>query len=180
MSSILSKAAATAAVFLGVGCITAIHAGDDFLVPQSPAPPQPDFCFDQSLRSVDVFAGYNFVTDGETADDGVIAGVGANFFINRYIGFGPQIFYWDSSDEVLATGTSLILRYPIDSICLAPYAFGGGGFYFGNSADNPYWFVGAGLEYKFTQFLSLFGDARYVWSDDDDSTLVRSGLRISF
>ncbi len=164
----------------------AVRAGDMGMVPMPPPPPQPDFCFDQNLRSFDVYAGYQWKQDDESMDDsdigdGMVAGLGVNMFFNRYVGVGVEGAWGESESENWMAAGNLIVRWPIDSICLAPYVFGGGGYYFGGSDHKNFWNVGAGLEYKFNEYASLFGDARWVWSKDDEQFLTaRGGLRFSF
>jgi hypothetical protein len=101
---------------------------------------------------------------------------------------------------------NVILRYPLDikfpGLHLAPYAFGGvGGLInsnngftrvatFGNThnlnrrdTDNEVLGdAGAGLEYRFTPHIGLFGDARYNFVDGPKNNYLstRFGIRYAF
>ena len=80
---------------------------------------------------------------------------------------------------------SLIYRFPIDSICTAPYVFAGGGF----AVDGQQWataHAGAGVEKRLSSKVGLFTDARWTFLGDrygrgDLGNLgVRAGVRIVF
>ncbi len=80
---------------------------------------------------------------------------------------------------------SLIYRFPIDSICTAPYVFAGGGF----AVDGKQWataHAGAGVEKRLSSKVGLFTDARWTFLGDrfgrgDLGNLgVRAGVRIVF
>jgi opacity protein-like surface antigen len=163
---------------------SAARAGDMGVVPMPPPPPQPDFCFDQNLRSFDVYGGYRWVdTDDDFAEDtdGYVVGIGTNLFLNRYLGVGLEGAITDDETERFMVGANLLFRVPIDAICLAPYAFAGGGTFFGG--DQGQWFtqVGLGLEYKANEFVSVFADGRFLYAEkDEDQAIARGGLRFSF
>jgi hypothetical protein len=102
-----------------------------------------------------------------------------------------------------ATIGNLFLRYPICQWNLAPYIMVGGGANYGNVPDlqvvpatavtpgrkyrmagQGFGHVGGGLEYRITQNIGLFSDARYLFSNVDglaNSQLMwRYGLRFAF
>jgi hypothetical protein len=77
-----------------------------------------------------------------------------------------------------------VLRYPITSICIAPYAMVGGGFSV-NSEDKGNYFVGGGVEARFSAAsnLGVFADGAYHFAadeDDFDYTIVRLGVKFPF
>jgi hypothetical protein len=108
-------------------------------------------------------------------------GVGVNYFITREIGVGGDINAGDDRGNFIdqALG-SLILRWPIESVGIAPYVFGGGGRDF-----DPQWewvgHAGVGMEYRFNPATGIFVDGRYIWPDhSSDRILLRAGLRLVF
>ncbi len=83
------------------------------------------------------------------------------------------------------SSASLIYRFPIDSICLAPYVFAGGGV----AVDGKQWataHAGAGVEKRLSSKVGLFTDARWTFLGDrfgrgDLGNLgVRAGVRLAF
>ena len=75
---------------------------------------------------------------------------------------------------------NLILRIPIESIRLAPYVYGGGGYQF-DPGQVGFGQFGAGVEYRFTHHIGIFSDARYVMTDKTPNFAVaRLGVRFAF
>jgi hypothetical protein len=110
-------------------------------------------------------------------------GVGLNYFITREIGIGGDINIGDNGGSFVdqALG-SLILRWPFETIGLAPYIFGGGGRGFDPSWE---WFgdLGVGVEYRINPAAGIFVDSRYMWHEKEGSSdriLFRAGLRLVF
>jgi hypothetical protein len=106
-------------------------------------------------------------------------GVGLNYFMTREFGLGVDANAFEGGgkfiDQVMA---SAILRLPIESIGLAPYAFGGAG---GGSEPDWEWLAhaGVGLEFRLNPGTAIFGDARYIWADDTNDRLqFRAGFRL--
>jgi hypothetical protein len=169
------------------GLVLALAAGSaqagDYMMPMPPAP-EPEFCFDQNLRSFDVYGGYksvDFDNRWEDDKDGWAAGIGINLYFNRYVGVGAEGYFFDSGDDLsFSTAGNLLLRIPIDALCLAPYGLIGGGYQFGDY-DQSFWQAGLGLEWKLNQYVGLFGDARMIFTDEDaDTQFYRAGLRFNF
>lgn len=153
-------------------------------------------CFSDTELQVDIFGTYA-VGEGPNQvglfrDHGWGGGIGVNYFFARYFGLGVDGYWLDTKsrggDDVVVhnvTG-SLILRYPIDSICLAPYLFAGGGGHF----DGDNWasaHVGAGLEYRVVpNKIGIFLDGRWTYlgdrfgSNDLNFTAIRTGIRWVF
>jgi hypothetical protein len=116
-------------------------------------------------------------------------GVGINYFFTKYIGIGIEQDIIgrakdnDSNAGEWATSGNLFLRYPICSINLAPYILAGGGAAYGDRhSGHGFGNVGGGLEYRVTNNVGIFSDARYVYSSEDpkNACQVRSGLRFAF
>jgi hypothetical protein len=141
--------------------------------------PAPVTCFDDTEFQLDAFASYHWVQDhGSTAG----GGVGFNVFFARYVGIGISGTLSEGGVNGLwDTSASLILRMPIDSICLAPYVLGGGGVEMNGSVGATL-HAGGGLEYRFIRHsLAVFGEGRYIWGFDQvNQAQARLGLRVIF
>ena len=114
--------------------------------------------------------------------DGWGLGAGATYFMNEYFGVGGRYFYFDnafgSGEHDLSA--SAILRYPIPSLCIAPYVFGGGGL-ITNSNTKGTAHIGGGLDIRIVDCMGGFVDARYTWADKSGNyTSLNFGLRMSF
>jgi hypothetical protein len=135
-------------------------------------------------------------------------GLGINYFFSRYIGIGlEQDLYGrqsgsspvDAGYTRWATIGNLFLRYPICSWNLAPYLMIGGGANYGNTpqldigngqkvgtytSGQGFGHVGGGLEYRFTETIGVFSDARYIYSGvaglANNNLMWRYGLRFAF
>ena len=149
----------------------------------------------------------NFDISGRPAWGG---GLGLNYFFNRYVGLGLEqdLYGRDSGSRTQqndfgytrwATIGNLFLRYPICSWNLAPYLLIGGGANYGNVgggyvgapgsrpnklAGQGFGHVGGGLEYRFTENIGVFSDARYLYSGvnglNNNQLMWRYGLRFAF
>ena len=81
---------------------------------------------------------------------------------------------------------SLIWRFPMDSACLAPYIYAGGGFH----VDGEQWasaHAGVGVEYRVVpQKVGIFTDARFTFfgdrfgNGDQNNIMARAGVRFVF
>ena len=109
------------------------------------------------------------------------AGIGFNYFPLRFLGFGADAYSQNTTGIFVDNASAnLILRFPLDSIHLAPYIYGGGGYQFD---PGEVWFgqVGAGLEFRVTRHFGLFADARYVIPHEEETYgMARAGLRFAF
>ena len=144
--------------------------------------PAPTPCFNDRELQIDVFGAY---ADGNAAhhagfirDHGWGGGVGLNYFFHRNIGIGVDatwLYARESNNSDATEGDhttfhnftgSLIFRLPIDEMCLAPYAFIGGGFH----VDGDQWasaHAGVGVEYRIVpQRVGLFADGRWTYLGD--------------
>ena len=136
-------------------------------------------------------------------------GLGLNYFFSRFVGLGIEqsVFgrspggnvndYADYGYTRWQTAGNLILRYPICQWNLAPYLLVGGGAQYGNvpninlgngvryrMAGQGFGHVGGGLEYRVTETIGVFSDARYLFSGVDglanNQLQWRYGLRFAF
>jgi hypothetical protein len=148
-------------------------------------PPTP--CFGDHEFQVDIFGQYSVGEGPDQAgifrDHGWGGGVGLNYFFSRNVGLGIDAAWLDAkaspaSGDVSSSGEgshrravhnfsgSLIYRMPIDSACLAPYIYAGGGF----AVDGEQWataHAGAGLEYRIKpQSFGVFIDGRWTYLGD--------------
>ena len=108
-------------------------------------------------------------------------GVGVNYFFTQNIGIGGDAYSENTSGAFIddASG-SVILRLPLGQSGFSPYVFGGGGGQF-DRQHLTFAQAGAGLEFRFTQHLGLFADARYVLPNKTKFFGVgRAGLRFAF
>jgi len=124
----------------------------------------------------------NHISGQRVVDNGRLGlGLGGNYFFTRHVGLGADGYTENTQHSFVDNGSgNLIIRFPIDTLHLAPYVYGGGGRQFDPS---ELWFaqLGGGLEVRFTPNLGLFADARYVFTDETKNFGVgRLGLRCSF
>jgi opacity protein-like surface antigen len=168
------------------------------------APPAPGCFSDQELQ-IDTFGQASFGSNekiGLFQENAWGGGVGLNYFFHRNIGIGVDAAWLsakhsdlgnqnagDSNDErtVLHNFSgSVIFRYPIESACIAPYAYVGGGYH----VDGEDWASahgGVGVEYRVVpRKVGLFVDGRWTYLGDrfEQTDLnfwtVRAGVRLVF
>ncbi len=108
-------------------------------------------------------------------------GVGLNYFFTPQLGIGGDINIPDNGGRFIdSLDGNLIARWPIQSVGLAPYIFGGGGRGFDPSWE---WFgdAGIGLEFRMSPVTGFFVDGRYMWPQiSADKLLLRAGIRVVF
>lgn len=112
-------------------------------------------------------------------------GLGMNFFFAKYFGVGVEqdIIGRAGNAAQWATIGNFFLRYPICSWNLAPYAMvGGGGSYGGNRTGVGFGHVGGGVEYRITNNIGVFTDARYMYTSrfPENGVIGRVGMRFAF
>lgn len=124
--------------------------------------------------------GAGILPDSGNEDDSLGGGVLGEYFFNEFIGVQGSYGLFATDSEHHEFDAALVLRYPITSICVAPYVMGGAG-YSANSDENWNWFVGGGIEARLSEVncLGIFADGAYHWGEDDseDFTIVRIGLK---
>ena len=168
---------------------------------QTVTPMAPTSCFSDRELQIDTFGQASFGSSdkiglfSQTAWGG---GVGLNYFFHRNIGLGLDAAWLSAKESTLGGNTntdrtvlhnvsgSVIFRLPIDSACLAPYAYLGGG-YHGDGENWASGHLGAGLEYRIVpNKVGIFADGRWTYLGDrhDQTDLnfwsVRAGLRLIF
>ena len=142
-------------------------------------------CFRDHELQLDVFANYMHFTHAGTppSRNGEGGGLGVNYFFTRYLGVGIDGSANSLSHGLFNATGSLIARYPLElgSVCLAPYAFGGGGVQTNGSTLGT-GHAGAGVEFRVTPKLGIYGEGRYTWTTEhnEDSSQARLGLRFAF
>lgn len=194
----LSLAASLALVAVATAGDHIYSTGKSYKTPVAPAPTS---CFSDREFQFDTFGQVSF---GESDKTGLFrntaygGGVGLNYFFHRNIGLGVDAA-WLSAKEATIGGNahpsrttlhnfsgSLIFRLPIDSACLAPYTYVGGGYH----VDGENWasaHAGVGIEYRCVpNKLGLFVDGRWTYLGDrfEHSDLnfwtARAGFRLVF
>jgi hypothetical protein len=137
---------------------------------------------------VDAFGTGAFYKNGRPGWGG---GLGLNYIFGRYFGLGVEqdlVGRNDNGSEAYAewsTVGNVFLRYPICSWNLAPYAMVGGGAFYGTAKSVGFGHVGGGLEYRVTDNIGIFSDARWLFTgngnnDRSGAILGRAGVRVSF
>jgi hypothetical protein len=152
---------------------------------KDPIPLQPENCFYAGETFVDIFG---IFADPDTRDggqggdleDGYGGGVGLGHFFTEYLGARGRAYWWDAGSAIHSVNADLILRAPIQSLCIAPYIYGGiGGAFDGDNQFTQH--IGGGLEARLTGRLGVFADYSRVFADDSgDWDLYSLGVRILF
>jgi len=162
-------------------------------------------CFGDHEFQLDVFGQYS-VGEGPNQvglfrDHGWGGGIGLNYFFSRNFGIGVDAAWLDAKEAPFGGSTSsdgddsttihnfsgsLIFRAPIDSMCLAPYVYVGGG----AAVDGHQWATahgGVGVEYRVVpQKVGVFLDGRWTYlgdrfgHDDLNYFSTRLGMRFVF
>lgn len=142
-----------------------------------------DTCkFRDSELQIDAFGLGAFYNEGRPGWGG---GLGVNYFFGRYFGLGVEQDLFGRNDNGSSNYTewgtfgNAFLRYPICSWNIAPYAVVGGGVVYGKKVAGG-GTVGGGVEYRFTDNIALFGDARWLYTEDDSAVMARTGLKFAF
>ncbi len=130
------------------------------------------------------FSAYGlFLTpDAEVEDDTFGGGLAAEYFFNQYFGVSALAQWADPGDSLVHNyAADLVVRYPITSLCIAPYAFVGGGVHT-NSATEMIGRAGAGLDVRLFDNNGLFADYTYTMpgGDIEDYQLIRLGVKFAF
>jgi hypothetical protein len=168
---------------------------------KQPVAPAPAGCFSDHEFQFDTYGIAAFGESGKTGlfrDSAYGGGVGLNYFFHRNIGLGLDAA-WLSAKEATIGGNanpsrttlhnfsgSVIFRLPIESCCVAPYTYVGGGYH----VDGENWasaHVGVGLEYRCVpNKVGIFVDGRWTYLGDrfEEKDLnfwsVRAGVRLVF
>ncbi len=150
---------------------------------KDPIPLQAENCFYAGESFLDVFGVF---ADPDSGDNGTGyessfgGGVGLGHFFTEYLGARGRAYWWDGGSAVHSLNADLILRAPIQSLCIAPYLYGGlGGSFDGVNQLTQH--IGGGLEMRLTGRLGVFADYSHTFADDtEDWNLYSLGMRILF
>lgn len=142
-------------------------------------PPTGCDCFGPGA-SFDVFAA-GLIPDSGDAELG--GGLGLNYFFTPVFGVDVNYAAYATTSVHHQFDANLVMRAPITSACLAPYALAGGGFAT-NSSNRGTYQVGAGVDIRFQSSgcMGLFLEGLYHFTADEspEFTTARVGLRIPF
>ena len=112
-------------------------------------------------------------------DTGGGGGILAEYFFCNYVGVQASYTINSTANGLHTYSGDLVLRLPIESLCIAPYVIaGGGGDTDGSSLGQ--WHVGGGLDVRFRGSpLGIFADGQYFWHDNEnrDYTMIRAGIK---
>ena len=99
------------------------------------------------------------------------------YFVTRNFGVGLEGEYLDLGRPLWGGALNFYLRAPLnESSHWAPYLFGGAGGLYAVGQGRFEGHAGAGLEYRFTKQIGIFGDGRYVWVDGHHGNIPQFGL----
>ena len=148
---------------------------------KTPQPPMPETCFGPGL-DIGLFGSALIPKDSRDGyDTGGGGGILVDYFFCNYVGIEASYAANSTASTLHTYGADLILRAPIESLCIAPYIMaGGGGDTDGSSLGQ--WNVGGGLDVRFRGSpLGIFADAAYYWHNSDerdrDYTMIRAGIK---
>lgn len=168
-------------VVIGIFALTSsVFAGSDYKGNKEVI----DTCkFRDNELQIDAFGLGAFYQGGRPGWGG---GLGVNYFFSRYFGLGIEQDLFGRNDQGSAGYTewgtfgNAFLRYPICSWNLAPYAVVGGGVIYGKTKAIGGGTVGGGLEYRLTDNIALFGDARWLYTENNSGVIARTGIKFAF
>lgn len=157
--------------------------------------------YQSSMPSSDLFGPETTVSaylfylepDASVAEDGWGGGIGFDHFFTRYVGLSGSAAWADV--DIVGTNDSelvhnyvgdLVVRLPMDSIRIAPYALAGVGLIYGGNDWEILGRAGAGIDFRITESFGLFGDWIYHFPDGsfgiegEQYQTVRLGAKIAF
>jgi hypothetical protein len=130
--------------------------------------------------AIGIYGAYIDNESGGNEEDAWGGGVLGEYFFTDMIGVQGSYSLLATDSEHHEFDAALVVRFPITSICLAPYIMGGGG-YASDSYNAWNIFAGAGFEVRIPDVncLGIFADGAYHWSEDDgnDFWLFRAGIK---
>ena len=160
--------------------LSSSFAGSDFKVSKNVIE---DSCkFRSNEIQIDAFGLGAFYNQGRPGWGG---GLGVNYFFAKYFGLGVEQDLFGRNDNGSSSYTewgtfgNACLRYPICSLNIAPYVIVGGGVIYGKKTVGG-GTVGGGLEYRISDNIALFGDARWLYTEDNNAVMARTGLKFAF
>jgi len=144
-------------------------------------PPAQETCFGPGF-DIGIFGSALLPKDSrDSYDNGGGGGILAEYFFCNYVGIQANYAINSTDSGVHTYSGDLVFRAPIESLCIAPYVFVGGG---GDSDGETLgqYHVGGGLDVRFRGSpIGIFADGAYYWHSsenrDRDYTMVRLGLK---
>jgi hypothetical protein len=143
-----------------------------------------DTCrFKNNEWQLDLFGSGAFYQQGQPFWGG---GAGLNYFFLKYFGLGVEqtLAGREQSSTEWGTFGNVYLRYPICSWNIAPYAVAGLGAVYADGREGTLaGTVGGGLEYRVTDNIGIFTDARWLYNTNNGNSgavLARTGIRFAF
>lgn len=118
---------------------------------------------------------------GERAKGQFGGGLGTSYFLTRELGLSLDTTISDNGSSFFDSLVgSVIYRYPLEELRIAPYAFAGLGGQF-DVRDELSGHLGIGLEYRLNPLAGVFVDTRYVFTEETkDFWQFRGGMRFIF
>jgi hypothetical protein len=178
-SLILSVALASSA-FAGTPDVYSSK-GSKTVQPIAPMTPIGCECFAPGA-ALGIFGGVMLPRDGGSDVGG--GGILGEYFFTENIGIQLSYGIYATSSEHHQIDGSLIYRFPIKSLCIAPYLMAGGGVGT-NAVTRGDYHAGVGIDARFSKIncMGVFADAAYHFSADSngtDFTVVRMGVKFPF
>lgn len=150
---------------------------------KAPIAPAPVGCtaFDPGFEMSAYVAGSLPNGNGE---DVIGGGIGFAYFFTENIGLDVNYAAFDTESTSHFVTADMVLRFPIKSVCLAPYLIGGAGIRT-NGSSEAVWRLGGGVDFRPAMLgnIGLFADGTYNWINGSvysDTTIVRVGMRLPF
>jgi len=169
---------ATLALALSPLAAGPVGSGKTTVAPLPPPPPAGCDCFGTGF-TVNPYALY-MIPEG-SGDEEFGAGVSLDYFFTPFVGVSG-FAHWINTDSVEHNyGADLVLRYPIESLCIAPYALVGGGIHT-NSETEFMGRFGAGIDWRIKDCIGVFADWTYTLPGGDvqEYQIIRLGMKFPF
>jgi hypothetical protein len=178
-----TKLLTSSLLFIAAGTLMAADPGVRYT-----DPPPPDR-FRANEFSIDLFgtgsvnedvlehvSGDRITTNGRLG-----AGAGVNYFFTRNFGIEAEGYSENTQHAFVDNASgSLVWRFPIEPVRLAPYLFIGGGYQF-DPIRQGFGHGGVGLDIRIVHNWGFFVDARYVITGRSENFgLGRAGVRLAF
>ena len=156
--------------------------------PMTPAP-TPTYTAEQLFGPGLHVGGHGlFLTPDADIDDTFGGGVNVDYFFSPFIGLQASASWADPGTSEIWHNYVLdfVVRVPIESAYLAPYAFAGGGAVVEDDA-NILGRAGVGIEFRPTAAFGIFTDWSYTFpgggggeDDVEDYQMIRAGVKFGF
>lgn len=120
--------------------------------------------------------------DADIEDDTFGGGIAVEYFFNPYFGIAGSAQWADPGESLVHNySADAVVRFPITSICIAPYVFGGAGLHT-NSSTEVIGRAGVGLDARLWNANGIFVDWTYTFpgGDLEDYQIVRLGVKFGF